>query len=116
MDPIIKWPGGKSREMSIIKGLIPAYARFVEPFAGGAAVYLAEEPGAGILNDVDADLIALYRLVAAGSPATNLAFTSLADAWDAVSASAQALGPTLRAKYRSGNLDACAPWSRKRGS
>jgi DNA adenine methylase len=105
MDPIIKWPGGKSRELPIIKGLIPAYARFVEPFAGGAAVYLSEEPSDGILNDLDTDLIALYRLVAAGSPATDRAFLSLADAWDAVSGTAQTLGPALRAKYRSGTLD-----------
>ena len=39
MKPIIKYQGGKTRELPIIKKLAPAeFERIMAPFAGGAAV------------------------------------------------------------------------------
>ena len=44
MKPIIKYQGGKTRELPIIKKLAPTkFDRIVEPFAGGAAVSFAYE-------------------------------------------------------------------------
>lgn len=36
---IIKWSGGKSREMKYIENLIPAFDRYIEPFFGGDAMF-----------------------------------------------------------------------------
>ena len=44
MNPIIKWPGGKSREIDKIQPLIPEYDRYVEPFFGGGAKHPYCEP------------------------------------------------------------------------
>jgi DNA adenine methylase len=108
VNPIIKWPGGKGSELPIIRPLIPAHARFVEPFAGGAALYLALEPTAGILNDVDAQLIDLYRRVGAGTQNTRDAFLGLLTAWEASRDAAEVRGVALRQAYQAGSLDAVA--------
>lgn len=103
MDPILKWPGGKRGEVPLLRPLLPGHTRLVEPFAGGAALFCALEPASALLNDSDSDLIGLYRLVAAGSPATNAAFNELADAWEGVRASARAVAPGLtEARAKSG--------------
>lgn len=66
--PLFPWPGGKRR---LAKHLLPLFARhphtcYVEPFAGGAAMLFARpEPAAvEVLNDINRDLITLYRVVA----------------------------------------------------
>lgn len=95
MDPILKWPGGKRAELSVLQPLLPAADRLIEPFAGGAAVFCALEPARALLNDADADLIGLYRLVAGGRPATVAAFNYLLEAWEAVRQSARDMAPGL---------------------
>lgn len=63
MKPIIKYQGGKTRELPIIKKLAPAkFERIIEPFAGGAAVSFAYEKPA-ILCDINEALINLYCMV-----------------------------------------------------
>lgn len=62
MKPIIKWSGGKSRELPIIKQYLPdSYDRYIEPFAGGAALFFDLEPQKAILNDTSERLIWLYN-------------------------------------------------------
>jgi len=59
--PVIKWPGGKTR---LLKHLLPLppHTCFVEAFAGGAALLLAKQPSpVEVLNDLNGDLINLYR-------------------------------------------------------
>lgn len=106
MDPILKWPGGKRSELSMLRPLLPAHDRLVEPFAGGAAVFCALEPNQALLNDADTDLIGLYHLVAAGTSATVSAFIYLADAWEAVRQSARAMAPGLAAGRGAPGFDA----------
>jgi DNA adenine methylase len=66
--PIIPWPGGKRR---LAKHLVPLIAGtphtcYVEPFAGGAAMLFARlEPAkVEVLNDINRDLVNLYRVLA----------------------------------------------------
>jgi len=68
--PLFTWAGGKSRLInSFYRSLLPPDAcrrPYVEPFAGGAALFLhlsMQEQLDAILADVNAELMDLYRLV-----------------------------------------------------
>ena len=63
MNPIIKWPGGKSREIDKIEHLIPNYKRYVEPFFGGGAVFFHLAPRSAAINDISESLIQYYKLI-----------------------------------------------------
>lgn len=63
MQPLIKWPGGKSQEFSFIKHLIPAHHRYIEPFFGGGAVFFHLQPANSVINDACAELVDFYRFV-----------------------------------------------------
>lgn len=69
MNTIIKWPGGKSREIDMIKDLIPEkYDRYVEPFFGGGALYFHLNPQRSAINDCSAALMDFYRLIKENDP------------------------------------------------
>lgn len=62
--PIIPWPGGKRRLLQPLLSDIPDHTTYVEAFAGGAALLLAKEPSkAEVLNDLNGELVRLYRCV-----------------------------------------------------
>ena len=65
--PFLKWPGGKSDELSVITAAAPALTgRFIDPFVGGGSVLLAtpiEVPAWA--NDACADLVRLYTAAGA---------------------------------------------------
>ena len=64
--PLVKRPGGKSRMLPTLIPLIDAHAHrvYIEPFCGGAAVLAAKQPTEHeVLNDLDGDLVNLYRQV-----------------------------------------------------
>lgn len=63
MNPIIKWPGGKSREIDKIKNLIPSYDRYIEPFFGGGALFFHLMPKVSAINDISESLIQYYQLI-----------------------------------------------------
>jgi len=63
MQPLIKWPGGKSTEIDYIKNMIPSYNRYIEPFCGGAAVYFYLEPQKALINDISKNLTDFYNLI-----------------------------------------------------
>jgi DNA adenine methylase len=64
--PILAWPGGKRR---LAKKLIPMisgrdHTCYVEEFAGGSSMFFLREPAeVEVLNDVNTELINLYRVV-----------------------------------------------------
>jgi DNA adenine methylase len=61
MKPVIKWTGGKSREIKEIKSVLPKeYNTYIEPFFGGGAVFFELKPKKAIINDLSKDLITLY--------------------------------------------------------
>lgn len=63
MNPLIKWPGGKSREIEKIKPLIPKYNRYIEPFFGGGALFFNLSPQNAAINDISESLIQYYQLI-----------------------------------------------------
>lgn len=62
--PIIPWIGGKRRLAERIYPYFPAHECYVEPFAGGAALYFMRRPApVEVINDINGDLVNLYRCV-----------------------------------------------------
>ncbi|MFA1261086.1 DNA adenine methylase [Xanthomonas euvesicatoria] len=63
--PMIPWPGGKRRLIKHLYPHFPAHETYVEAFAGGAAALLMRPRPAPleVLNDINSDLVCLYRCV-----------------------------------------------------
>jgi len=60
--PIVRWPGGKTRHLKSILPKIRSHRTYVEAFGGGLAVLLAKEKSAvEIVNDINGELVSLYR-------------------------------------------------------
>lgn len=62
--PLVPWIGGKRRLAKYILPLFPGHQCYVEPFAGAAALYFMKPPAkVEVLNDINGDLVNLYRVV-----------------------------------------------------
>ena len=62
MKPMIKYRGGKSKEIPNIMWHIPRFTgRYIEPFFGGGALFFYLEPRQAIINDINAKLMKFYR-------------------------------------------------------
>ena len=60
--PILRWQGGKTRMLKHILPLIPKHVCYCEPFFGGGAVLFAKERASTeVINDLNGNLVALYR-------------------------------------------------------
>lgn len=64
-NPIIPWMGGKRRLADRLIPLFPPHECYVEVFSGGAALFFKRpQPApAEVLNDINGDLVCLYRVV-----------------------------------------------------
>ena len=64
MKPMLKYRGGKSKEISEFKQYFPSnFDTFYEPFFGGGAVYFYLEPDKAVINDENARLMDFYNSV-----------------------------------------------------
>ena len=63
LSPIIKWPGGKERELKYIIPNAPQFKRFIEPFVGGGSVFMGIKAEKYIINDFSSELIDLYHCI-----------------------------------------------------
>lgn len=65
LKPMIKYRGGKSRELSHLLEWVPdTFDRYIEPFFGGGALYFAIAPDNAVINDLNARLMSFYSDVA----------------------------------------------------
>ncbi len=61
LKPMIKYRGGKSKEIPAIKWQIPHFrGRYIEPFFGGGALFFYLEPREAIINDINTQLMKFY--------------------------------------------------------
>ena len=67
MKPAIKWVGGKQSVMvhfeDLIKNNLKPGSTFYEPFAGGLAVTLTLEHPNTVVNDLNSELINMYKVI-----------------------------------------------------
>ncbi|MCI8992222.1 MAG: DNA adenine methylase [Eubacterium sp.] len=62
MNPMIKYRGGKSKEIAhFIDNMPRDYSRYVEPFLGGGALYFYLQPEQAIINDINSRLYRFYK-------------------------------------------------------
>ncbi len=62
MKPLLKYRGGKSKEIPHIIKHIPQFqGRYIEPFFGGGALYFFLEPRNAIINDINSKLMTFYQ-------------------------------------------------------
>lgn len=64
LQPIIKWPGGKEKELKYILPNVPSFKRYFEPFVGGGSVFMAMTATEYYINDFSSELISLYNNIA----------------------------------------------------
>lgn len=63
-NPIVPWLGGKRRLAEILISRFPAHSCYCEVFAGGAALFFLRPPAeVEVINDINGDLVNLYRVV-----------------------------------------------------
>ncbi|MCR5400195.1 MAG: DNA adenine methylase, partial [Treponema sp.] len=62
--PIIKWAGGKEKELPIILANLPeSFENYYEPFVGGGAVFTSIKANKYFINDKSSELIDLYNCI-----------------------------------------------------
>ena len=62
MKPLVKYRGGKSKEIPHIEKHIPDFnGRYIEPFFGGGALFFHLEPKKAIINDINSKLMEFYK-------------------------------------------------------
>jgi DNA adenine methylase len=60
--PILRWQGSKSRLLKQIMPLMKPHVCYCEPFFGGGAVLFAKDRSpVEVINDINGNLVALYR-------------------------------------------------------
>lgn len=64
LSPVVKWVGGKRQLLDAIIPLLPDhFSTYVEPFVGGGALLFEIQPKKAIVNDLNHELINLYKVI-----------------------------------------------------
>ena len=62
--PFLRWAGSKRQLLNRLVTFWPGGdTRYVEPFAGSACLFFEIEPASALIGDINADLMATYRVV-----------------------------------------------------
>lgn len=101
MHSLIKWPGGKAQEIRHIEHMIPPFARYIEPFFGGGAMFFYLQPQVALINDVSASLMDFYRLVQAQDAEFHACLTAYQRLFSALIAGCEARHGQIHQLYRS---------------
>lgn len=64
LPPLIKWPGGKEKELPhILPSLPKRFTNYYEPFVGGGSVFMAIPAEQYFVNDLSTELMSLYKSI-----------------------------------------------------
>ena len=64
LKPLLKWPGGKEKELAFILPQVPSgINNYYEPFVGGGSVFMAIYAKKYFINDKSNELINLYNFI-----------------------------------------------------
>lgn len=103
--PLIKWPGGKSREFNNIKDLIPVDINvYIEPFFGGGGIFFKTESQKAIINDINSNLMTFYELIKVRDKLFQQSLVQIANDWDNIDTIAVALFKIVK-KYKNSFID-----------
>lgn len=109
MQTLIKWPGGKTQELEIIKKHIPqTFGRYVEPFFGGGALFFDMCPDTAIINDISENLMSFYSFIGRRDKRFAACITAVLDEWKRLNAYASETAPQMFDFYaliKSGAVD-----------
>lgn len=62
--PVLRWAGSKRQVLPTLASFWrPSFRRYVEPFAGSAALFFRLQPQRALLGDINEDLIATYEVI-----------------------------------------------------
>lgn len=105
--PIIKWAGGKEKELKYILPNLPKFENYYEPFVGGGAVFGAINARHYHINDLSQELIALYRHIATHNAEFFRHAENIDRAWKEVGARREDIDKmvALYEEYRNGSID-----------
>lgn len=86
LPPIIKWAGGKEKELNIISDYLPTgYHNYYEPFVGGGSVFLGlPQSGKAYLNDLSSELIDVYRNIQSGNNRFIASLSEISALWESI--------------------------------
>ena len=60
--PFVKWAGGKTQLLEKLESRMPtSYGRYYEPFIGGGALLFHLQPRVAVINDINEQLLNVYR-------------------------------------------------------
>jgi DNA adenine methylase len=107
LKPIIKWPGGKERELPVIMGNAPSqFENFYDPFVGGGSAFTAFDAKRFFINDKSAELVNLYRFIASRNAGFYGWLDAVVAAWGKVLAFADGNRSLcdLYARFRDGDI------------
>lgn len=107
--PIIKWAGGKEKELKHIFEHLPAeFDNYYEPFVGGGSVYMSIDAPRYFINDRSEELTDLYRAIADEDARFYFYLSAIEEVWNSLLlyvADRPALTDTFLL-YRAGKIDA----------
>lgn len=85
LSPIIKWAGGKEKELKYILPNLPSnFHRYFEPFVGGGAVFTAISARKYYVNDLSTELVRLYQAIAEQNSQVFSYIHSIEQTWVAI--------------------------------
>ncbi len=83
---LLKWPGGKERELVVLKDYFPQEVHdYYEPFVGGGSVYLNIQAEYYYINDLYDELYSFYDLCLSDNDVFKERLESINELWEEVS-------------------------------
>lgn len=109
LHPIIKWAGGKEKELkNIIPNIPQCFQDYFEPFVGGGAVFAAMNARRCFINDKSSELISLYTCIAEQDDMFFMYLECIISSWDKITSFVQTNRDIIYlcyVKYRTGICD-----------